>query len=224
MVEPDQSKNLRAPLHRDAIVDAAIELANAFGVESLTMRKLADRLGFKVMALYNHVANKNELLSLMADRVATEISIPDQEGDDPLGIVRSSAIEMKDALTKHPWAANLWLTSLPGPARTAQTEHLLRCFARCDLAPDLAHHGYHAVTNHVIGFAIQEIGMAASFATDPDEPWAVAYEYLAQLSEAEHPHVIAHVHQHLDGETTSSFELVLDFIIEGLISRSQGSN
>ena len=61
MSSPEQ----RAPLSREAAVEAGISLADSHGVEALTMRKLADGLGYRVMALYNHVANKQELLALM---------------------------------------------------------------------------------------------------------------------------------------------------------------
>ena len=72
----DRSDRRRTPLDRSMIVATAIAMADEAGVEGLTMRRLAERLGFKVMALYNHVADKDELLALMVDAVAAEIDEP----------------------------------------------------------------------------------------------------------------------------------------------------
>src|SRR3569833_2234757 len=62
----------RTPLTRDRIVDTALALADESGVEAVSMRKLADRLGFEAMSLYRHVANKGEVLDGMLDAVVSE--------------------------------------------------------------------------------------------------------------------------------------------------------
>ncbi len=204
----------RTPLTRDGILSAAIDLADADGVTALSMRNLARRLGFEVMALYNHVANKNELLGLMVDSVAAEIGEPD-DGADPLATVRSIAIATRSVLVQHPWASELWLKHLPGPARSRQMEILLSALESSGLSAELAHHGFHAVTNHVHGYTLQEQGLDLGNDTESFED--KGHEYLATLSEEDHPHTIAHVRQHLDGETASSFELVLDLILDGLV-------
>ena len=114
----------REPLSRAAIVNAAIALADEGGVSALTMRKLAERLGNKVMALYNHVANKDQLLSLMVDAVAAEVDEPSTD-DSAITAVRAMAISTRAILVRHPWAAELWQQYLPGPARTRHMENLL---------------------------------------------------------------------------------------------------
>lgn len=200
----------RGPLTRQAIVAAAVSLADEEGVRGLTMRKLAQRVGYEVMSLYNHVANKGELLDLIVDAVAAEVVSPD-ESVEPMAAVRAVALSLREALVHHPWAPELWLSQMPGPARSRIMEDLLRSLDRSDLPPDLAHHGFHAVTNHVVGYTIQQLGMATI--SDPEQ---VAADYIGSLSAEDHPFTIAHVHQHLDGDTSSSFELVLDLILDGL--------
>lgn len=181
------------------------------------MRNLADGLGFKVMALYNHVANKQQLLGLMLDVVAEEIDDPPDDMA-PLAAIRSLAISMRTTLTEHPWVPDLWLQHMPGPARTANMERLLRLFDESGLSPVLAHHGFHAVTNHVIGYTIQDVGMTAmATSADPDDPMALAYEFLANTPAEVYPHTVAHLHQHLNEDVPSSYELVLDFILDGLV-------
>ncbi len=206
----------REPLDRAAIVAAGVALADAEGVAALTMRHLAERLGFKAMALYNHVASKDELLTAMVDAVAAEIGDA-SEVSDPLGRVRAHAIATRAALVRHPWAAEIWLRHMPGPARIDHMELLLRLLDESGLPPDLAHHGFHAVNNHVLGYTMQE--QAMDFDESQPGAQAVAAEFMAGLSDETHPHTIAHVRAHLDGRTESSFELVLDLILDGLAAQ-----
>jgi AcrR family transcriptional regulator len=211
MISNEMSATTREPLQRDRIVAAAVQLADTEGVDALSMRNLARTLGYEVMSLYNHVANKDELLALMVDAVAGEISDP-LSGAPPLEAVRGLAISTHDVLVRHSWAPSLWLRSLPGPTRTRQMDDLLRLFDESGLSAELAHHGFHAVTNHVLGYTLQQLGMNIG-----DDPEARANEFLSGISDADHPHMVAHVRQHLAGDTSSSFELVLDLILDGLV-------
>ncbi len=203
----------REPLGTDRIVRAAIDLADEEGVDALTMRRLAERLGFKVMALYNHVANKDELLALMVDAIAGSIELPSGE-DSALRAVRSHAIATRAAFVRHPWAPALWQRYLPGPNRIDHMEGLLRFFDQSGLSADTAHHGFHAVNNHVLGYTLQELAMEFD---KSDDASTIIEEFLESVSADAHPHTIAHVHQHLNGDSGSSFELVLDLILDGLV-------
>ena len=206
----------RRPLDRTTVVSAATALADREGVEALTMRRLAEELGFKVMALYTHVSGKDELLTLMVDAVAAEIT-PPTEGLEPLQAVRAHAVATRAAFVRHPWAPAVWQQHLPGPARVDLMEELLELFAASRLDEEIAHHGFHAVTNHVLGYTLQDLAMTsgASDAADRDIT-DVAGDFLGGISAETHPHTVRHVHQHLSGHTSSSFELVLDLIIDGL--------
>lgn len=191
-----------------------VALADADGVDALTMRRLAQRLGFKAMALYNHVAGKDELLALMVDAVAAEVDPPASEGD-PLVAIRSHAVATREAFVRHPWAPEQWQRHLPGPARRDHMEAQLRTFATSALSPEVAHLGFHAVNNHVLGYTLQELAMDFG-GTDPDAN-AVAEAFVDSMSPDSHPYTIAHVNEHLQGDTSSSFELVLDLILDGLV-------
>ncbi len=100
-------------------------------------------------------------------------------------------------------------------------EFLLRAFACSGLSTEVAHHGFHAVTNHVVGYTLQELAMGQSMGHDPTD-MARAEEFVSGLSPQDHPHSIAHVGQHLRGETSSSFALVLDLILDGLVRLDAG--
>lgn len=190
----------------------AVGVADERGVAALGMRGLAHGLGFEVMALYNHVANKRELLALMVDAVAAEVPSP-PDGLAPLDAVRTVAGDVRAALLRHPWAAELWQQYLPGPARTDLMETLLRLLDDSGLEPELAHHGFHAVINHVMGYALQE--SAARVA-----PQGVAHDadaYLRGVPADRYPRMVAHVRRHLAGPQPSSFDLVLDLVLDGLV-------
>src|SRR5207249_672672 len=96
----------RAPLSRDRVLRAAVALVDDSGIESLSMRRLADELRVVPMALYKHVANKEELLDGMLDVVVAEIDPPDS-GTDWQGAVRKRILSARRALLRHPWASRV---------------------------------------------------------------------------------------------------------------------
>src|SRR5438046_9742917 len=92
----------RAPLSRDRILQAALELVDEGGIEALSMRKLGQKLGFEAMSLYNHVANKDDLIDGILDLVLAEGELPSPDGEWDAA-VRESAISVHAALQPHPW-------------------------------------------------------------------------------------------------------------------------
>ena len=82
----------RIPLSRERVLRAAVAIADAAGIGSLTMRSLAHELGVKPMALYHHVANKEEILDGIVDLVFSEIELPSADGDWRSEIVRRAEL------------------------------------------------------------------------------------------------------------------------------------
>ena len=91
------------PLSRERILLTAICVADEGGIESLSMRKLAQELGVQAMSLYNHVANKDDLLDGIVDLVVGEIAVPDL-GIDWQTAMRQRANSAHEVLLRHPWA------------------------------------------------------------------------------------------------------------------------
>ena len=202
----------RAPLSRDRILDAAIAIADADGVAGLSMRNLARSLDYEVMSLYNHVANKDDLLDGMVDRVAGEIDDP-PPGVDWRDGVRSIAVSAHGALIRHGWAAGLWTTRWPGPNRWHHMEVLLDLLARVGFPDDLADLAFHAVTLHIQGFTQQQL----SYAMQPDDETEMFERFRREVTADEYPRVVEHVQFHLDTETrVDEFSFVLDLILDGL--------
>src|SRR5436190_10711218 len=145
----------RIPLSRERVLQAAIELADEGGIESLSMRKLARELGVEAMSLYNHVANKGDLVDAIADLVVSEIELP-AAGEEWDVAVRTCAISAYETFMRHPWACGLVMSptrarAVPAP-RIRYIEWLLRCLREAGFSPELTYHAYHALDSHILGF------------------------------------------------------------------------
>src|ERR1700744_3403697 len=98
-------------LSADAIVEAAVRVADAEGLEAISMARVAAELGFTTMALYRYVGSKDELLQLMFNASALGAETLAIEGDDWRSRLRAWAIIQRDMLDRHPW-----ITQMPMPA------------------------------------------------------------------------------------------------------------
>src|SRR6187455_3453034 len=114
--QTDPTAPPRVPLSLDRVLRTALTLADASGIESLTMRKLAQELGVEAMSLYYYVSKKDDLLDGMVDIVVSEFDLP-PEGPDWKAALRRSAISAHDALSRHPWAGPLMTSATIRPAR-----------------------------------------------------------------------------------------------------------
>ena len=146
----------RLPLTRERLLADAVAYADAYGIERLSMRKLAQHLGFEAMSLYNHVTNKDDLLEGMVEVVAREIVQPPADVEWKPG-VRALATASHDAQLRHPWVVGLWNRQFPGPARFGQMERLLALLDQGGFSGSLGDLAFHAVNLHVNGFTQQQL-------------------------------------------------------------------
>ena len=214
--KPPRASGTRVPLSRDRVLRAAIGLADSSGLESLSMRRLGQELGVEAMSLYNHVANKDDLLSAIADMVVTEIELP-SPGADWKAALRRSAISAHVALLRHPWAASLLLSSTTASeARMRYMNAILGSLRTAGFSAELTDHAYHALDSHVMGFTLWVVGM--NLGSDEDLQ-ALAAEFLRGIPRTELPHLVEHVEQHLKERPASDegeFAFGLDLILDGL--------
>src|SRR4026209_660353 len=89
----------RVPLSRELVLQTALRLADQGGLESLSMRKLGQELGVEAMALYYHLANKDEVLDGIVDLVFAEIETP-SIGPDRRATMRRRGISLRDVLLR----------------------------------------------------------------------------------------------------------------------------
>ncbi len=213
----DQSAEPRVPLNRERLLEAAIRLADTHGVEALTMRRLGQELGVEAMSLYNHVANKDDILAGIVDIVVSEIDLPSVSADWKMAM-RLSAISAHDVLLRHRWACALINsgTGDVGPARRRYMDAVLGCLRRGGFSVELTHHGYHALDSHIIGFTLWQLSFP--FASE-EEMQDLAGDFLRELPTDDFPHLTEHVLHHLresSDEDQSEFDFGLDLILDGL--------
>jgi AcrR family transcriptional regulator len=166
------------------------------------------------MSLYNHVANKDEILAGMIEIVVGEIELPTDEADWKAAL-RRSAISNRDVLRRHPWASGLWMSRQSGgPAQLRRTDWILRTLREAGLSQDLVYHALHILDAYVLGATVQH----QSFPYSGDELAGMASRFLEQLPADEYPDLVEHVRQHLDPPpgAEGGFELGLDLILTGL--------
>jgi AcrR family transcriptional regulator len=219
---PDRSTAAdRRPLDRGRVVAAAVALADAEGLEGLSMRRLGEALGVEAMSLYNHIANKDDLLGAMADAVAAEIDphVPGsvQHHDTWRTAARTRCSATHAALLRHPWAPALWATRTDvGPARMRLMDELLGDLERAGFAPGILDLAFHALQNHVLGHALQ----AASFPHAEQDLAELGRAYLRTFPVDEFPRLAAHIRFHIEDEPATdeqpSFDLALELLLDGL--------
>jgi AcrR family transcriptional regulator len=179
------------------------------------MRKLGQALGFEAMSLYNHVANKDDVIDGMLDLVLAESELPAPNGDWEASI-RQSAISVHAALRRHPWACALLMS--PGRIRHARLRYMDSLLGRLregGFSAETTYHAYHVLDGHIFGFSLWET--AHTFTDKDTSKMMEAFE--REITVEAYPYLREHGEQHLtEGphKDVSAFEFGLDLILEGL--------
>ncbi|WP_280468342.1 TetR/AcrR family transcriptional regulator C-terminal domain-containing protein [Nocardia cyriacigeorgica] len=176
----------RGPKQRssvDAVVAAAIEIADADGIGAVTMRAVATHLGLTPMATYTYVPGKAELIDLMLDAVYLAMPRPDSSALPWRERITAVAEQNRAMLTEHPWVADVPTTRPPlGPGQIAKYDHELRAFAGLGL-DDVQ---MDAALTHLLGFVTSvarianDTARAAAASARSDSEW---WERVAPLLE-----------------------------------------
>src|SRR6516164_11170737 len=176
----------REPLSRDQVLRAAVALADQGGIAAVSMRKLGQALGVEAMSLYNHVANKNDLLDGMIDIVFSEIGLP--AGDTGWKqAMRQRAISAREVLGRHRWAIGLMESRRsPGPTTLRHHDAVLGCLRRAGFSVELTAHAYSLLDSYIYGFALQEASLPFG---SGEEAAQVADQISAQLASGEYPYL-----------------------------------
>ena len=152
---PKPSNPRRTPLSKARVLEAAVALADEVGLEAFSMRPLAQELGVVPMALYKHVANKEELLDGMVDIVFSEIELPSADLEWR-SAMRNRALSTREALRRHTWAIGLMESRQPGPANLRNHNAVMGCLREAGFSFEMAIHAYSVQDAYIYGFALQE--------------------------------------------------------------------
>ena len=203
----------RAPLNRERIIDAAVRFADEHGVDELSMRKLGAELGVEAMSLYNHVANKDEILDGMIDHVFTTIPLPDPKEDWRVS-VRSTGLAAMEQFTAHPWVVNLLMQRGNfGNASLVFMNQVLGILRAAGFSDEDTHHAWQMLASHTMGYAFQQ-----SSGSPHEKDWNGLEEQLTRLGDR-FPHVVALAPLLADCEFGSEYAFGLEIIISGLEAR-----
>ncbi|SMR81308.1 transcriptional regulator, TetR family [Aliiroseovarius halocynthiae] len=201
-------------LTREAILSAAVKLADEAGADSLSMRKLASALGVEAMSLYNHFSNKDALLMGMVDWAVGQIPLPNPDGpwQDEL---RARAHNARAVFRRHPWTIQLML-SLPNMGSNGLTyvEATLAVMTNAGFALIDADHAWNLMDSHIYGFTLQEL----NFPFAPEEYAEVTQAHLHLIPAETYPNLRAMAEKVAAREYDGlhNFEQGVELIIAGL--------
>lgn len=204
----------RPRLDRSKVVEGAIGLADAQGLDAVSMRNVADRLGVTAMALYKHVANRSQLVDEMLDDVLGGMaSAPTAAGW--ADTVRARIFAARDLLTTHAWVREAIETrELATPRTLAHMDSLMAAMFNGGLSADLVHHAMHALSTRMWGFT-RDVLPTPQVPDDPAEraraiaEFAEAYPAIVRMATTS-PHAGAAC------DDDAEFAFALDLILCGI--------
>jgi AcrR family transcriptional regulator len=194
---------------------AALELADTSGIDSLSMRKLGQELGVEAMSLYNHVANKDDILDGIVDLVFSEIALPVEQAGWKTAM-RTRAISAHEALLRHPWATSMMQSrTKPGDATMRHHDSVLGSLRKAGFTVVMAAHAFSVIDGYVYGFALQQINLPLQ---SREQVTAVGEGILRQLA-GDYPYLAEMITDHAmqpGYDYAQEFEFGLDLILDGL--------
>jgi AcrR family transcriptional regulator len=215
-VHEKQQSDSRVPLNRERVLRAALALADSRGVESLTMRELARELGVQAMSLYNHVANKDDVLDGMVDLILEEVELPADEPDWKQAM-RRRAVSAHSVFASHPWASALVDSrESSGPARLRYFDWVVGTLRRAGFSLAQTAQAFSLLDSYIYGFGRQQLNMSADGDVDPEQ---MAQAFMAAIPADEYPYltelVVEHALKH-GYDADEDFEFGLQLILGGL--------
>lgn len=214
----------REPLNRERILDAALALAAAEGLDGLSMRKLARSLGVEAMSLYNHVSNKADILDGMAARVFGQVECPDPALPWP-DKVRAIARSMHLALSRHPVVPLALVTDQANPTSNAALgplDALVGALVEARFSDLDVHRALTAVNSLIYGSLL--LSTAGFTVGDfPAESGSRQIDlFVRQIDAHRLPH-FSHLLKTLpSADPRADFERALDILISGLVATAPG--
>src|ERR1700749_5034861 len=208
----------RTRLSKPLVLQAAVALADRDGLDGFSMRRLAQELGVVPMALYKHVANKDELLDGMVDIVFGEIESPAID-DDWRSAMRRRAISVREALQRHSWAIGMMETRHPGPANLRNHNAVMGCLREAGFTFTTAIHAYTVQDAYIYGFAQQEKTLAFQTPGDAGRAARRRAQTIGDLDQ--YPYLVEIATKLPDSgyDNATEFAWGLDLILDGLHRR-----
>ncbi|AHI00621.1 TetR/AcrR family transcriptional regulator C-terminal domain-containing protein [Kutzneria viridogrisea] len=225
----DQRRRQRPALSIDQIVRTAIQIADAEGVQALTMRRVATDLGSGTTSLYRYVTGKDELLELMVDAVHGELEVPEQPSEDWRVDLALIAHRQRAMALRHPWFATEVGSRPPiGPQALRWIEFALTAAGGVSRDITVASALLGAVNNYVLGAAVNELSeQEAQRRTGlTEDQWrAVVAPYIREvvIESGDFPEATRRIIDAVDLNHDEQFEIGLQCLLDGIAARVTGA-
>ncbi|MFH9393730.1 TetR/AcrR family transcriptional regulator C-terminal domain-containing protein [Streptomyces sp. NPDC017413] len=199
------------PLTRGRITEAAIALLDEEGMERLTMRHLAERLGIGATTLYWHVDTKDDVVDLATDAIFAEAPLPDGHAENWQENVVALLSGCRTMLLRHPWSAALPLRQRPsiGPNFLTWLEFLQATLSRAGFKAQQTQASCWLLYNHVLGSAASQSNLQ----------WSVDHRAAAQeelrRQQDQYPTLVEYEYM-LDEGWEENFHLGVKLVLDGL--------
>lgn len=207
----------RDALSHDRVLHAALALADAHGLESLSMRRLGTELGVEAMSLYRHVASKEALLDAMVDAIVRSWIDPlDARIADWRALLAAVMHRAHESLMARSWAVEL-VANRPrvGDGRLRYAETITTALLDAGFSPQLAHHGLHIVDGTIMGFTAQQARRPSAAALGDR-----VHELYDGALASEYPGITRTIREHHDHD--EEYALMVDLVIDGLARLREG--
>jgi AcrR family transcriptional regulator len=209
----------RGALNRPRVLDGAMAVADAGGLDALTIRSLAQHLHVAPMAIYHYVANKEEMLDGVVDLVFAEMESPAADLDWRAAMhVRCTSA--REVLRRHPWAIPLLQArTAPGPATLRHLDAVIGCFRNAGFSVRMTAHAYALVDSYVYGFALSEASLPIN---GPETVAEVATSMQALFSMESYPNLSEFSTEHVmrpDYDFGEEFDFGLAVVLDALAAR-----
>ncbi len=219
MVEKIRFRSMKTephlPLNRNRILSAAVEIADERGIGAVTMREVASRLGVEAMSLYNHVANKDDILDGMVDLVIEQVGLP----SDVVGwreAMRCRAVSAHQVFGRHSWVPMLIDSrETSGPSRMLYLDWVLGTLVTAGFSLDGAARAFSLLDSYIYGFGIQQFNMSADADASPEE---MAAAILAAIPAEKYPYLHRMASHAMESgyDAEADFDFGLELILDGL--------
>jgi TetR/AcrR family tetracycline transcriptional repressor len=216
-------KRTRAPLSREAIVDAALRVLDCEGAPGLSMRRIAEELGTGAGAIYWHVANKEQLVQLVFDRVIGDLPLPEVDPERWDEQIKQAARDVRRLMREHPGIAQLSFGTIPlGPNAIRFFEWHLSVLRAGGLPDRVAALAGDLIHLYVDAFAYEEcIGAPAPTGTAAEDWVGEMRAYLASLPPSRFPNLSELADEVTAGGRDERFEFGLEILVNGLAAHAR---
>jgi AcrR family transcriptional regulator len=205
----------RTALRREIVLRAALEMADESGIQGFSLRLLAKRLGVEAMSLYNHVANKDDIIDGMLEIVVGEIRIPEEDEDWRIAM-KERALSASLAFRRHPWASALIDSRISSkPAVLRYYNAIIGILCRAGFSLEQSARAFSLLDCYIYGFGIQKSNLSADDDASLEEK---AGSYEEMLPDGQYPYLrrIAALASEKGYDQDADFEFGINLILEGL--------